>query len=434
MGRLNIMSYTGALINFISSATSPFHTVATAEKFLAENEFIPLDLSEDWQIEVGKKYYINVYNSTLIAFTAHENLRAGMRIAAAHTDFPCFKLKPHATFVQNSYGKLNVEVYGGMILNTWLDRPLSIAGKVVLKGQNAFAPEVKLIDFARALVTIPNLAIHMDRRVNEGKALNRQKEMLPLAFLAMDKDSKSDEDCLLKLLAQEAKCNVKDILAYELYVYQIEKGCYVGFNNEMISSPRLDNLTSVKACIEGIIAAKRTSGLDVSVIFDNEEVGSRTKQGGASLIFAQVLERIYTALGYNREQFLADIAKSFMLSIDVAHAMHPNYPEKNDITNKPILNKGFALKTSASQSYAGDAQAVAIVKALCKQHNIAYQEYVNRSDIPGGSTLGSIASTLLPVRTMDIGIPILAMHSARETMGKKDQKSLENLVKAFFAD
>ena len=428
------MSYTGALINFISSATSPFHTVATAESFLAENDFTAINLQDDWQLEANKKYYINVYNSTLIAFIPHENLRAGMRIAAAHTDFPCFKLKPHATIVQNNYGKLNVEVYGGMILNTWLDRPLSIAGKVVLKSQDVFNPKVKLIDFSRALVTIPNLAIHMDRRVNEGKALNRQKEMLPLAFLTSNRKYNSDEDYLLNLIAQEVDCGVSEILSYELYVYQAEKGCYVGFDNELISSPRLDNLTSVKACIEGIISDTRTAGLDVSVIFDNEEVGSRTKQGGASLIFSQVLERIYAAMGFNREQFLADIAKSFMLSVDVAHAMHPNYPEKNDITNKPILNQGFALKTSASQSYAGDAQAVAIVKSLCQQHNIAYQEYVNRSDIPGGSTLGSIASTLLPVRTMDIGIPILAMHSARETMGRNDQKSLENLLKAFFAD
>lgn len=430
------MSYTGALLNFISTSTSPFHTVATAEKFLLENDFVSLNLQDDWQLEADKKYFINIYNSTLIAFRPHENLRAGMRIAAAHTDFPCFKIKPHATIVQNGYGKLNVEVYGGMILNTWLDRPLSIAGKVVLKGQDIFNPKVKLIDFSRAMVTIPNLAIHMDRRINEGKALNRQKEMLPLAFLVNDDRQKytSDEDYLLNLLAGEADCGVSEILAYELYIYQAEKGCYLGFNNELISSPRLDNLTSVKAGIEGIIADTRTEGLDVSVIFDNEEVGSRTKQGGASMIFSQVLERIYAAFKYTRQQFLADIAKSFMLSIDVAHAMHPNYPEKNDITNKPILNKGFALKTSASQSYAGDAQAVAIVKALCKQNNIAYQEYVNRSDIPGGSTLGSIASTLLPVRTMDIGIPILSMHSARETMGRNDQKALENLVKAFFAD
>ena len=255
--------------------------------------------------------------------------------------------------------------------------------------------------------------------------------MLPLAFMA---DGKSDEGYLLKLLAKQLKCKVEDILSYELYVYQAEQGCVLGFDDEFISSPRLDNLTSVKACLSGILADKRKAGLDMIVLFDNEEVGSRTKQGGASMVLPNVLERIYLSLGYTRQQLLADIHKGFMLSIDVAHALHPNYPEKNDITNKPVLNGGTALKTAASQSYAGDAQAVAAVKALCEKYKAPYQQYVNRSDIPGGSTLGSIASSLLPVRTMDIGIPILAMHSARETMGAKDQKSLETLVKAFFTE
>ncbi len=428
------MGYTGALLNFIATSVSPFHTVTTSQRCLEANDFKELKLDEDWQLETGGRYFVKVYDSTLIAFVAHDNLRDGMRIAAAHTDFPCLKIKPNAAVLQNYYGKLNVEVYGGMILNTWLDRPLSIAGKVVLRSEDIFKPQSRLIDFSRAVVTIPNLAIHMDRKVNEGKALNRQKEMLPLAFMAdCGKDNKSDEDALLSLIADEIGCEARDILSYDLYVYQCEKGCYVGFNNEFISSPRLDNLTSVKACVEGIISDKRTSGLDVSVLFDNEEVGSRTKQGGASLVLNNVLTRIYAAFNHSVSQYLVDIHKSFMLSIDVAHALHPNYPEKNDITNKPILNRGFALKTAASQSYAGDAEAVAIVKSLCRQNKIAYQEYVNRSDIPGGSTLGSIASTLLPMRTMDIGIPILAMHSARETMGKNDQKSLEALVKVFFS-
>ena len=421
------------LIEFISRCTSPFHTVDTAAKVLADKGFKELSLAGDWNnIKTDRGYFTKVYGSTLIAFIPHNNLRGGLRIAASHTDFPCFKVKPHADIVQSGYGKLNVEVYGGMIVNTWLDRPLSLAGKVALKGDDVFCPQTRLIDFNRPLMTIPNLAIHMDRKINEGKALNRQKELLPLVFMADGKEPEHDR--LLAMLARELSCSKDDILSYELYAYQCEKGCCLGFENEFISSPRLDNLTSVKACLEGILSDKRNAGLDAAVLFDNEEVGSRTKQGGASMVLSNVLERIYLSRGLTRQELLADIYKSFMLSIDVAHALHPNYPEKNDITNKPVLNGGTAIKTAAGQSYAGDAEAVAAVKALCEEHAIAYQQYVNRSDIPGGSTLGSIASTLLPVRTMDIGIPILAMHSARETMGTRDQQSLERLVKAFFAE
>lgn len=427
------MGYTGSLLNFIKSAVSPFHSVDTAQKYLDEYHFSELALDDDWQLQADKRYYVKVYDSTLVAFTLHQNMRDGIRIAASHTDFPCLKIKPNPTVVQNHYGKLNVEVYGGMILNTWLDRPLSIAGKVVIKGEDAFSPQTKLIDLEKPVAVIPNLAIHMDRRINQGKELNKQKEMLPLVFMSSD-SQKADKDYLLEMIASKLACDVSDILTYELYLYQFEEGCYTGFNNEFISSPRLDNLTSVKACVEGIISSKRASGLDLVVLFDNEEVGSRTKQGGASLILSNILERIYLACNYSRVDFLADIHKnkSFMLSLDVAHAMHPNYPEKNDITNRPLLNKGVAIKTAASQSYAGDAEAIATISALCNEHDIAHQIYVNRSDIPGGSTLGSIASTLLPMRTMDVGIPILAMHSARETMGTADQEALENLVKAFF--
>lgn len=419
------------LIEFINGCTSPFHTVDMAGRILSENGFEELPLADDWNdIKTDRGCFTKVYGSTLIAFIPHEDLRGGLRVAASHTDFPCFKVKPNADIVQDGYGKLNVEVYGGMIVNTWLDRPLSLAGKVALKGDDVFCPKTRLIDFDRPLMTIPNLAIHMDRKINEGKALNRQKELLPLAFMTGERKA----DYLPELLAKELGCRKDDILSYELYAYQWEKGCRLGFENEFISSPRLDNLTSVKACLEGILADKRDAGLDVAVLFDNEEVGSHTKQGGASMVLSNVLERIYLGRGLTRQDFLADIHKGFMLSIDVAHAMHPNYPEKNDITNKPVLNGGTAIKTAAGQSYAGDAEAVAAIKALCEKHGIAYQQYVNRSDIPGGSTLGSIASTLLPVRTMDIGIPILAMHSARETMGASDQESLERLVKAFFAE
>ena len=426
------MSYTGSLFNFLNNSTSAFHTVLNAQTYLEKNDFKEIKLTEDWQLKADEKYFVKIYDSTMIAFIPHQNLREGTKIAVSHTDFPCLKIKSNAQVVQNHYGKLNVEVYGGMILNTWFDRPLSIAGKVALKSEDCYKPIIKFVDFKRPLVTIPNLAIHMDRSVNSGKSIMKQKEMLPLAFMDDSFSNTSDVDRLLELLATELNCECEDILSYELTVYQFEIPYYLGFKGEFISAPRLDNITSVKACIEGIISDKRKQGLDIVVLFDNEEVGSRTKQGGASNILSNVMERIYTSFGYNRQAFLADLAKSFMLSIDVAHAMHPNYPEKNDLTNKPILNKGLAIKVAASQSYAGDAEAIAIVKGLCQKYKINYQMYVNNSDIPGGSTIGSMASALLAMRTLDIGIPMLAMHSARETMGKYDQKSLESLVRIFF--
>lgn len=424
------MSNTGSLFNFINKSTSAFHTVLNAQEYLLKYGFKEIELTQDWQLKTDEKYFVKVYDSTLIAFIPHENLREGMKIAVSHTDFPCLKLKSNPIVKQNKYGKLNVEVYGGMILNTWLDRPLSLAGKVIVQGKDYYKPIIRFVDIKRPLMVIPNLAIHMDRTINKGKALNKQKEMLPLAFL--QEDNEIDDDKLLSLLAKELDCNIEEILSYDLTVYQVELPYYVGFDSEMISAPRLDNITSVKACIEGIIADKRRKGLDMVVLFDNEEVGSRTKQGGASQLLANLIERIYLACGYTRQAMLTDLTKSFMLSLDVAHAMHPNYVEKNDLTNKPLLNQGLAIKMAASQSYAGDAEAIAIVKSLCNKYKIKYQMYVNNSDIPGGSTIGSIASALLNMRTLDVGIPILAMHSARETMGKNDQKYLETLVRVFF--
>ncbi len=419
------------LLQLIQTSPSTFHTVETSIHILEKAGFIKLLPTEVWKLEVGKKYYTSVYGSTLIAFRIGEKARYGLRVAAAHTDFPCLRIKPAASISENTYGKLNVETYGGLILNTWLDRPLSIAGKVAIKGKNAFSPEVKLIDLKRPLLTIPNLAIHMNRTVNEGVALNQQKDMLPLATM-LKKDGK-DKNFFDGFLAKEIGCNKDDILSYELTLYPTEMGCIMGFKDEFISSPRLDNLTSVQACLTGIIEGKRKQGIDIIALFDNEEVGSHTKQGAGSVVLPQTIERIYETLGYSRSAYFSDVAGGFMLSADVAHAMHPNVPEKNDVTNKPILNGGVVLKMAANQSYAGDTEAIAVAAELCNKAHILYQHFVNRSDTKGGSTLGSIVSALLPMRTMDIGVPILAMHSVRELMGIKDQKALEDMIKAFFS-
>ena len=422
---------TRALLQFIEESVSPFHSVEAGARFLAANGFAELLLDEVWKLKKGGRYYMRVYGSSLIAFAVGRNPRSGLRIAAAHTDFPCLRVKPAAAVSANGYGKVNVEIYGGMIRSTWMDRPLSLAGKAVLRGKDAFHPQVRLVDFARPLMTIPSLAIHMNRKVNEGVELNPQKDMLPLLTMAAGKEAEAD--FFLGLLAEELSCRQEEILSYELTVYPVEAGCTLGAKQEFISSPRLDNLTSVKACLSGLVHAVKPDGIEAAALFDNEEVGSRTKQGAGSLLLPMLLERLYLGLGYTREAYLQDVAGGFMLSVDVAHAMHPNVPEKNDITNKPVLNGGVALKIASSQAYAGDGEAAAVAAALCRQAKIPYQYFVNRSDEKGGATLGSILSALLPMRTMDIGVPILAMHSVREMMGNEDQAYLEALVQTFFS-
>ncbi|SDP28311.1 aspartyl aminopeptidase [Selenomonas ruminantium] len=416
------------LLDFIKAAPTPYHTVQAAAEKLSGAGFAELSLTEKWQLQAGGRYFVKAFDSTLLAFVIGQG-DGPLRLAAAHTDFPCFRLKPQAGMVKEGYGVLNVEKYGGMMLRTWLDRPLALAGKVALRGADPFAPEVRLVNFNRPLLTIPSLAIHMDREVNEKGKLNAQTDMLPLATMGGE-ELKSE--FFLEWLAGEMEVDQSEILSYELSVYPYEEGSVCGLQEEFVSSPRLDNLTSVVACLEGIMATEsQCAGLRMAALFDNEEVGSRTKQGAGSAVLLQVLERIYLALGRTKEEMLTDIAGGFMLSVDVAHALHPNYMEKCDPSHRPVLGGGVVLKQAASQSYAGDTEAVAIVRGLCEANDIKWQHFVNRSDSRGGSTLGSIASALVPMRTMDIGVPMLAMHSARETMHGDDQGELNRLLVAF---
>ena len=427
------------LLDYVQACTSPCHTVAVSAERLEQAGFRELFLPDAWTLERGGRYYVKAYDSTLLAFVIGSR-PGGMRIAAAHTDFPCLRLKPEAGLEREGYGLLNVESYGGMILRSWLDRPLSLAGKLVLRGKDAFHPETRLVDFGRPLLTVPSLAIHMDREVNEKGELNCQKDMLPLAMLlprALEVEGGEGvedscrENFFLEWLSDEFMVSSRDILSYELSAYPAEEGCVMGFGEEFISSPRLDNLTSAKACLEGILAAKPEEGLRLVALFDHEEVGSRTKQGAGSGLLMQALGRIYRALSGGGEDLFSDLAEGFMLSVDVAHGLHPGHPDKSDPAVRPVLGGGVVLKQAAGQSYAGDAQAVAVVRSICEEHEIPWQHFVNRSDSKGGSTLGAIASALLSVRTMDVGAPILAMHSARELMGAEDQRSLEQLLKAF---
>lgn len=438
------------LLKYIGACTSPYHTVDTSLQMLLDSGFTELSLEDEWQLDSGS-YVVNVFGTTLFAFHIGKKLEHTLRIASAHTDFPAIRVKPNPITSMKGYTKLNVEMYGGLIENTWLDRPLGAAGTVVLKGKNAFDVDSVLVDTKRPIAIVPNLAIHMNRSVNDGVKLNRQKEMLPILMMERNNEdnptkplnnrnnpslfSESDTqyDEWTKFLADEVDCDPSEILSYEMTLYPTELGCVLGTEGDFISSPRLDNLTSCFSVLSGIIQAKKmnVNGVRCAILFDNEEVGSRTKQGGAGMILPNLVKRVYDALGYSNQEMDSFISKGFMISSDVAHGLHPNYPEKNDITNIPVLNKGLALKIACSQSYAGDAKAIAIVKGLCEEADAQYQIYVNRSDIPGGSTVGSISSAMLPMRTIDVGLPLLAMHSARELMGAVDQEQLNRLMNHF---
>ncbi|NLK77335.1 MAG: M18 family aminopeptidase [Clostridiales bacterium] len=424
---------TEKLLQLLKAGTSAIMVVKEAEQQLKEAGFEELCFSNTWGLTEGGKYYMKHHDTTLLAFTVGQQVESqeGFKIAAAHTDFPCLRIKPNPDVATSGYAQVNVEVYGGAILNTWLDRPLSISGRIAVKSNDVMHPDMRYIDIKRPLMTIPNLAIHMNREVNKGVELNRQTDMLPIVGL-LEKEL-NEKQAFLKFLAKEEGVAVEDILDYELWVYCMQEPVTFGMNEELILSPRLDNLTSVQALLTGIIEGKQKKGINVIALFDHEEIGSKTKQGAGSLLLLNVLEKICDSFGKTTAQTKESIYESFLLSVDVAHGLHPNNAGKMDITNKPVLGGGLCIKEACSQSYATDCEAVAVVEQICQRAGVAYQKFVNRSDMAGGGTLGSIASSIIPIPTVDVGIPLLAMHSAAETMGKKDMESLTGLVREFFS-
>ena len=426
------MNHIKQLETLIAASVSPYHCIMAAADQLLSAGFKELSLAEPWKLLQGGSYYINVFDSTMVAFTVGEELGEipALKLAASHTDWPCLKVKPSPEVTSLAYGKLNVEVYGGPLLGTWFDRPLSMAGKVSVAGASPMKPETIFVDFSRPILTVPNLAIHMNRDANDGVAINAQIDMLPL--IARITDELSKEDFFLEALAKEAGVKKEDILDYEIYIYNWEQGTLLGLQDEFYSSPRLDNLTSVQACLSGIMTGPCKNSIHAIALYDNEEIGSHTKQGAASALMERILEKICLSLGYTREAFLNVLLSGFLLSLDVAHAIHPNHGEKCDIKNQILMGDGVAIKLASSQAYATDATSTAVIEGICRTNNIPYKKFSNRSDVKGGSTLGSISSALLTMRTVDAGVPILAMHSAREIMGTKDQEALVHLAEAFF--
>lgn len=429
------------LLNRISVSTCSFTTVAEAVRTLEENGFEERSLTDvRWEIKPGGSYFINVNDSTVYAFSIGNSFEAGqaaepgqmLRLAASHTDHPCLYVKSKPEISSHGYGKLNVEVYGGPILNTWLDRPLSVAGKVVIKSDQAFEPEVRIIDMKKPLFTIPNLAIHLNRDVNKGVELNRQTDLAPIACLGAED---IDQEFFCNMIARKLNVSVSEILDYELYLYNCDAGDLLGIGEEMISAPRLDNITSVEACLQGILCeTRRPCGINGILLFDNEEIGSRTRQGADSVLLSVVIEKLYASLGVSSEVANAAVMNGFALSLDVAHGFHPNKPEKADPTNENPLGKGVVIKRSGAQNYVTDSAAIASMMMLMENADIPYQKFASRSDATQGGTLGAIASKYMPVKIVDMGVPVLAMHSSRELMAAEDQVAIERVVKEFFSE
>ena len=411
------------LMNFLDSSVTMFHAINECEKVLKDSGYIYLPENEKWNIRAGK-YYTKRNSSSLIAFDIADG-DYHFQISAAHSDSPTFKLKDRPIIESNGYLKLNVEAYGGMIDATWLDKPLTLAGRVMV--DTGCGIETRLLYIDKDLLIIPNVPIHFNREINKGFAFNNQVDMLPV--FSAGNLSEADFD---KMLAKELGVKPEAILAKDLYLVNRQKATVIGYDNELISSGRLDDLECVYTSLLGFIEAMNNDHINVFAVFDNEEVGSVTKQGAMSTFLVSTLNRINKALGKSDEDYYRAIAKSMLISCDNAHAIHPNHPELFDVKNRPVLNKGIAIKESANQKYTTDAFSRAILKKILDNKNIPYQTFANRSDIIGGSTLGNLSNTAVSMNAVDIGLPQLAMHSAYETAGAKDVEYAIEALRAFF--
>lgn len=418
------------VLDFIEKSPSCFHAVANVKEMLQEQGFTEVKEAQKWELVPGEGYYVTRNDSALIAFRLPEKPARGFHMTAAHSDSPTFKIKelPEMT-VEEHYVKLNTEKYGGMILSTWLDRVLSVAGRVVVREGRELV--TKLVNVDKDLLVIPNVAIHMNREMNQGVAYNPQCDMLPL-FADCSEGKK--KNAFMKRIAKAAGVKVEDILSHDLFLYPREKGRVLGENGEFLLSPRLDDLQCVFAESRAFCESRPEEYVNVCAVFDNEEVGSGTKQGADSTFLEDTLYRIAEGLGLEKGDYLRMIAESFLISADNAHAVHPNHPEKADPTNRPYVNGGIVIKFHGSQKYATDAVSAAKLKGLCEEAHVPYQTYANRSDIAGGSTLGNISTAHVSVSSVDIGLPQLAMHSAVETAGAKDTFYAVEMMKKFFAE
>ena len=412
------------LLSFISRSPTAFHAVENAARALADAGFAELDETEEWSLMPGARGFVRRNGSSLIAFCVPETAPLGFLLAAAHSDSPCFKLKESAVLSGDGYVRLSVEKYGGMLCAPWLDRPLSLAGRVTLREGEKLVS--RLVDLRRPVALIPNLAIHMDRSANESKTFDVFADMPALFSLAGGRGPQA-------LVAEALGVREEDILSKELFLYPCGVGTVWGAEEEFLSSPRLDDLQCVFGCLRGFVEAEGSESLTVLCVFDNEEVGSASKQGADSTFLSDVLRRVCFALGMDESGFLRCAANGFMVSADNAHAVHPNHPEHADRSERPVPNGGVVLKYNANARYTTDSVSAAVFSELCRRAEVPVQRYSNRADKPGGSTLGNISLSHLSLDCVDIGLAQLAMHSCFETGGAKDTEYLVRAMRAYFS-
>lgn len=423
---------TADLLDFLNSSPCNFWAVDNLRRKLEDAGFEPLDMRQSWTLRPGERYFVEKNGSAIFAFTAGTDPAAGYRIVCAHSDSPGFRLKPDCEMpMDGGMLKLNTEVYGGPILYTWFDRPLSIAGRVILRGDNALSPRTRLVRIDRPLLTIPHLAIHYNRSVNDGNPLSKQRDMLPLIAIVQDKGEA--KNFIRNLVAAELDENPDEILDYDLTLFDTSAGCVFGASDEFLSAGRIDDLEMAHCAVTALTASctndpQPQATTRVMAIFDNEETGSGTKQGAASPVLKTILQRINAALGGNDETFFRGVASSFMISADNGHATHPNYESKQDPTNHPVLGGGPVIKINANCKYMTDAESSAVFQEICHEAGVPVQFFVNHSDVAGGSTLGNILTSQLDLRGVDMGAPQLAMHSCRETAAVADHLYI---IKAF---
>lgn len=433
-----------ALLDFIKRSPTSFHAVSNAGELLEENGFVRLLENEKWELEKGGRYYVTRNASSVIAFAVPQQPFSGFEMMCSHTDSPSFKVKENPEMeADKKYTKLNVERYGGMLCAPWFDRPLSVAGRVMAE-QDGRIRQI-LVNVDRDLLMIPNVAIHMNREANDGFKYNAQTDMCPVF------GDETAKDTFLSVIAEAAEISEEELLGMDLFLYNRQKGSIWGNRSEFVSAPRLDDLQCMYASLTGFLAAlnecesdsdfasldddtdsETKNHIPVFCAFDNEETGSVSRQGAASTFLQDTLLRINECLGRTQEEYRMAIADSFMISCDNAHAVHPNHPEMADPVNRPQINGGIVIKYNANQKYTTDAVSGAVFKQLCRLADVPYQVYTNRSDIAGGSTLGNISNTQVSLRSVDIGLAQLAMHSPYETAGVKDTWYLEHLAEVFY--
>lgn len=410
------------LLDLFNNSYNEYFAISNIKKLLDENGFICLLENEKYEISLGKSYYILRDGSSIIAFKVPEKLdELYFKIVASHSDSPILKIKENPTVIENGYNKLKVEKYGGMIVSSWLDKPLGIAGRVCYKNGNAIT--TRLVNFPTNLI-IPNVAIHQNRDINNGFIYNPQIDLLPILGLG--------NNDLFKELLDSTRNNEEEILSYDLNLYNKEKAVLGGINNEFIYSPKEDNLVSAYISILSLISSISYDGISLGVVFNNEEVGSSSLNGADSDFLATNLKRISKSLGFSNDELSRALVKSYLVSLDNAHAIHPNHPEMSDNKNNCLINEGVVIKHNSNMLYTSEAISTAIIKLIASKENISLQTFFNRADARGGSTLGNISLTHVSIRSVDLGIPQLAMHSNYEVMGSKDTINAYKLLKALF--